>query len=187
MGKVSQLRLGNKGRRYCLVSDIWAGTYTMRSRQIQDALEGEWFRWRKANANVLKLKPQLPRKSLTHPEWYHMPRIFALPAHLAIGFVCPLNSLKDSSFFLFSRIYHSAWCVCVWGGLSHVQLFVTPWTAASQAPPSGHEYWRGLPFPSLGHLLDPDIKPASHSSPALAGGFFNTSATWEAWYIVGSQ
>ena len=88
----------------------------MRSRQIQDALEGEWFRWRKANANVLKLKPQLPRKSLTHPEWYHMPRIFALPAHLAIGFVCPLNSLKDSSFFLFSRIYHSAWCVCGGGG-----------------------------------------------------------------------
>ena len=36
--------------------------------------------------------------------------------------------------------------------LSHVQLFVTPWTVAQQAPPSmgfsRQEYWSGLPFPS---------------------------------------
>ena len=36
--------------------------------------------------------------------------------------------------------------------LSHVQLFVTPWTVAYQAPPSmgfsRQEYWSGLPFPS---------------------------------------
>jgi len=36
--------------------------------------------------------------------------------------------------------------------LSHVHLFVTPWTVAYQAPlPLGfsqQEYWRGLPFPS---------------------------------------
>ena len=31
------------------------------------------------------------------------------------------------------------------------------------------EYWSGLPFPSLGHLLDPGIEPRS---PALAGVFF---------------
>ena len=33
--------------------------------------------------------------------------------------------------------------------LSHVQLFVTPWTVAPQAPPSmefsRQEYWSGLP------------------------------------------
>ena len=43
--------------------------------------------------------------------------------------------------------------------LSHVQLFVTPWTVAYQAPPSmgfsGQEYWNGLPFPSAGDLPDP--------------------------------
>ena len=36
--------------------------------------------------------------------------------------------------------------------LSHVRLFVTPWTAAHQAPPSmgfsRQEYWSGVPLPS---------------------------------------
>jgi len=36
--------------------------------------------------------------------------------------------------------------------LSRVQLFVTPWTAAYQAPPSmgfsRQEYWSGVPSPS---------------------------------------
>ena len=38
--------------------------------------------------------------------------------------------------------------------LSRVQLFVTPWTVAYQAPPSmgfsRQEYWSGLPFPAPG-------------------------------------
>ena len=49
--------------------------------------------------------------------------------------------------------------------LSHVQLFVTPWTVAHQAPPSmgfsKQEYWSGLPFPSPGDLPDPGIEPGS--------------------------
>ena len=44
---------------------------------------------------------------------------------------------------------------------------------------SRQEYWRGLSFPSPGDLPDPGIKPASLVSPALAGGLFTTSATWE--------
>ena len=52
--------------------------------------------------------------------------------------------------------------------LSRVQLFVTPWTVAYQAPQSmgfsRQEYWRGLPFPSPGDLPDPGIEPGS---PAL--------------------
>ena len=35
-------------------------------------------------------------------------------------------------------------------------------------------------IPSPGHLPDPGIEPASSVSPALAGRFFTTSATWEA-------
>ena len=52
--------------------------------------------------------------------------------------------------------------------LSHVRLFVTPWTVAYQAPLSmgfsRQGYWSGLPFPSPGDLPDPGIKPRS---PAL--------------------
>ena len=52
--------------------------------------------------------------------------------------------------------------------LSCVQLFVTPWTVAYQAPLSmgfsRQEYWNGLPFLSPGDLPDPEIKPGS---PAL--------------------
>ena len=58
------------------------------------------------------------------------------------------------------------------------------WTVALQAPLSmgflRQEYWSGLPFPSPGDLPDPGIEPESLMSPALAGGFFTTSATWEA-------
>ena len=68
--------------------------------------------------------------------------------------------------------------------LSHVQLFVNPWTVACQAPLSmkfsRQNYWSGLPFPSPGDLPDSGIKPASLASPALVGGFVTTCATWKA-------
>ena len=68
-------------------------------------------------------------------------------------------------------------CVCtLYAMLSHVQLFVTPWAVARQAPLSMEfsmrEYWRGLPYPSPGDLPDSGVKPASLVSPAQAGGFF---------------
>ena len=42
---------------------------------------------------------------------------------------------------------------------------------------SRQERCSGLPCPSPGDLPDPGIEPASLVSPALAGGFFTTSAT----------
>ena len=45
---------------------------------------------------------------------------------------------------------------------------------------SRQEYWSGLPCPPPGDLSNPGIKSAFLTSPALAGGFFTTSATWEA-------
>ena len=66
---------------------------------------------------------------------------------------------------------------------SRVQLFETLRTVAHQAPLSMgfsmQECWSGLPCPPPGDLPDPGIKPASLVSPALAGRFFATSATWE--------
>ena len=59
-----------------------------------------------------------------------------------------------------------------------------PMTVAHQAPLSmgfsRQKYWNGLLCPSLRDLPDPGIEPKSLASPALAGGFFTTSTTWEA-------
>ena len=59
-------------------------------------------------------------------------------------------------------------CVCVCQSLSHVQLFVTLWTAAYQAPLSigfsRQTYWSGLLFTSP---LDPPYPGIKPRSPAL--------------------
>ena len=72
---------------------------------------------------------------------------------------------------------------CLLSHLSRVRLFATLWTAACQAPLSmgfsRHEYWV-VSMPSSKGSPDPRIKPMSLMSPALAGRFFTTSATWEA-------
>ena len=52
-----------------------------------------------------------------------------------------------------------------WLSLSAVQLFVTPWTIAHQAPLSmefsRQEYWSGYLFSSPGDLPNPGIEPGS--------------------------
>ena len=76
---------------------------------------------------------------------------------------------------------HGTWVLshfsCVW-------LFVTLWTVTHQALLSmgfsRHEYQSGWPCPPSGDLPYPGVEPMSFMSPALAGGFFNTSAIWEA-------
>ena len=59
---------------------------------------------------------------------------------------------------------------------THLQLSVTLWTIAHQAPLSmgfsRQEFWSGLPFLTPGDLPDPGIEPKSAESPALAGRFF---------------
>ena len=45
---------------------------------------------------------------------------------------------------------------------------------------SRQEYWGELLFPSSEDFPDPGIKPTSLMSPALAGKFFTSGATWEA-------
>ena len=69
-------------------------------------------------------------------------------------------------------------------GHSSILAWRTPWTVDCQAPLSmgfsrqGH--WSGWPCPSPEDLPDPGIEPMSLKSPALAGGCFTTSTTWEA-------
>ena len=76
-------------------------------------------------------------------------------------------------------------CICVLHAkLLQSHLFVTLWTTTRQAPLSmrffRQEYWRGLLCSPPGSLPNPGIETTSLMSPALAGSFFTTSATWEA-------
>ena len=63
-----------------------------------------------------------------------------------------------------------------------------PMDHSPQAPVSmgfsGQEYWSGLPCPPPGDLPHPGVEPACLKSPALAGGFFTTSANWEGLYSI---
>ena len=74
---------------------------------------------------------------------------------------------------------------CVLSHFSHVKLFAILWTVAHQAPLSLGFSWQkyfheGCHAPLHGGLPDSGIEPTSLMSPALAGGFFTTSNTWEA-------
>ena len=79
--------------------------------------------------------------------------------------------------------YDNGSCAVV-SHLHCVQLFGIIWTRAHQAPLfmgfSRQGYWSGLPCSPSGDLPAPGIEPKSPMSPALAGGFFTTSTTWEA-------
>ena len=62
---------------------------------------------------------------------------------------------------------------CMLSRYSRVQLFVTLWTVAHQAPMSmgfsRQEYWSGLPCPPPGDLPHPGIE---RGSPALQADAF---------------
>ena len=72
---------------------------------------------------------------------------------------------------------------CVLSGFCFVRLFGTLWTVFREATQSmgfsRQEYWSRLLCPPPGGILNPGVKPPSLTSPALAGRFFNTNATWE--------
>ena len=82
------------------------------------------------------------------------------------------------------RVKYLSWRVCLCAR-SHLTLcdpmdcnttsLLCPWTIC-----------RGLSFPTPGYLSNLGFEPTSFASPALAGGFFTTSATWEAhlnWWV----
>ena len=92
--------------------------------------------------------------------------------------------ILTNNWLLLCALPKQGWTCCCLVPKLYSTLWI-PWTIAHQAPPlsmglSRQEYWSGLPFPSPGDLPDPGIEPASLMPPALAGGFFITSATWEA-------
>ena len=76
-------------------------------------------------------------------------------------------------------------CVCA-QSRGYVQLFMTPWTVAHQAPLSmgfsRQEYWNELLFPPPGVVLIPGIKLSSPVSPAKVGSL-PLSHLERQWYI----
>ena len=76
------------------------------------------------------------------------------------------SAKKDLPHFRLLDNLHIA--ICVHACISHVQLFVTLWTVAHQAPLSvgfsRQEHWSGLSCPLPGDLPNPGIEPGS---PAL--------------------
>ena len=93
----------------------------------------------------------------------------------------PDSVLVRFPFINFHKILTAS--VCLLSHFSHVRLSAALWTAARQASLSmgfsRQENWSGLTCPPPGDLPDPGIEPNSPGSPALAGGFFTTSAAWE--------
>ena len=83
-------------------------------------------------------------------------------------------------------MYHLA--MCVLSRFSCVQLFVTLWTIAHQAPLSmelsRQDYWSVLPCPSPEDLPNSGTEPTSLTSPEVADGFFTTNTTWEALHLL---
>jgi len=100
-------------------------------------------------------------------------QIIFLDTHLPLKHKFQFSRLsKDSGcqilFWLLNsyQFEHKFHCMHVCAqSLSGIQLFVTPWTVAHQAPLSmgffRQEYWSGLPHPPGGDLPDPGIKPMS--------------------------
>ena len=102
-----------------------------------------------------------------------------------LGSTSSIKSCRTPSSVFFEYLSHCLdletslyGCACV---LSRVRLFATQWAAAHQTPLSmefsRQESWSRLPFTTPRDLPDPGIEP---TSPALAGRFFTTGATWEA-------
>ena len=77
-------------------------------------------------------------------------------------------------------------CMCVHAcTLSLIQLFVTPWTGAHQAPLSmefsRQEYWSGVPCPPPGDLPDSGIETLSSCVSSVASESLTTSPPGKPW------
>ena len=98
------------------------------------------------------------------------------PPHPGIEPMSLVSSALAREFFITSATWEALHLSWKWKSLSHVWLFLTPWTVAWQAPLymgfSRQEYWRGLLLPPSGDLPDPRIKDVSSVSPVIQVYFY---------------
>ena len=72
---------------------------------------------------------------------------------------------------IFYLVLNFIWCL--------INIYACMYAKSLQSPGEMTE----LPCPPPGHLPNPGSESMSLMSPALAGGFFTSSTTWEALYI----
>ena len=153
---------------FCATQSLWA----MKSGCLAEAISKQC--WRSSLVLLYCFQWHTRKSKLFHTVFIHM--------HTQVGYYSDKRRKKSC------HLQQHGWtlralCACDACMLSHVWLFATPRTVAHQASLfmefSRQEYWSGLPCPPPGDLPDPGIETESLSSPALAGIFFTTSATWE--------
>ena len=91
--------------------------------------------------------------------------------------------VQSTNEFIKGIFYFHYVCMCLLSHFIRVWFFATLWTIACQVPLIQARIRRGLLCPPPG-ALDPGIEPMSLMSPALAGGVFTTSVTWEALFSL---
>ena len=93
---------------------------------------------------------------------------FSYKINKCISFFMKYLSISNACLVFWQQFIFFKW-IAVWS-LSLVQLFVTPWTLAHQAPLfmafPRQKYWSGLPFSPQGDLSNLEIKP---EFPVMAG------------------
>ena len=118
----------------------------MRQRSVK--VVSTYHYWWVYNGRVFKNKPYIPNYKYKWP--YGVAKLDLLSDHgnhLTIYWV-----LLKTLGFMWTKSNQFQVCVCLYVCVSHRLTWVTPWTAACQAPLSTEfsrqEYWSGLPFPS---------------------------------------
>ena len=100
-------------------------------------------------------------------------------------FPASVSSFYPTLLFQWKRYFLLLSCAQL---LSSVRLFTTPWTKVQKTPLPmefyKQEHWSGVPLPTSGDPPNIGIEPGSLASPALVGGFFTTSTTWEAQFLL---
>ena len=135
-------------------------------------------------------KSQVSRYQLATDSWTEVPALVELQP--SSSFMCFYNlcvsiAIKSLWFFI---VKLCIWYVCVHvlSCFSYVWLFEIEGMVAHQTPLSmefsRQECWSRLACPLPGNLPDLEIQPVFLMSLALAGGFFTTSALWEAMCLV---
>ena len=114
-----------------------------------------------------------------------------LPSHtklVVLSKVCLRLKLKAKTKTQIKKLKVYKSCLSLKQGnvcmLSHVQVFVTPWTEVIQAPLSmgfsRQEYWSGQPFPTSGYLPNPLIKPTVSCLSCIDRWILYHCITWGA-------